>query len=1068
MGGVMGSFFFSKKNNDKSQVTPITSLRVQSAVEGVAIPMLWGQSRISGNMIWYGDFTAIAVQQQQGGKGGGGGGGKGQQGNVTYNYSVSMALALCEGPIKSVARAWVGTSDNGTAAGLGFELFTGEYTQAAWGYLTTKHPDQALNYRGIAYLAQAGLQLGTATEIQNYSFEVKGAISDAAPGIPDANAKDVLVDILTNVHYGVPGWPADRIGNLDQFSDYSMATGMLVSPALTDQNDAAQFLNVFFQALNCGPRWSSGKLDVVPWGDSPVTGNGVQFTPDVQPLYDLTNDDFQSNQGSLGSGNASGQPITAVRTPPEQRLNCVVLEYLDRVNDYNPTVTQDKDEASVQQYSLKSSDTRGAHFICLGAAARLSAHLQLIREQIAVVYSFTLDASFVLIDVEDIVTLTRPEMGLARQGVRITEIQENQDGTLTFTAEEFLGTSGAPKFGQQASSGYAPNMNADPGDINPPIIFEPSDQLGAVDSPTGGGLQVWAAVSGVDKALWGGCNVYASYDGVTFSYIDRVLGPARMGVLAADLPAFPVNPTGANIDQDHVLKVDLSMSGAALISGTTQDATLLNTACFVGGEIIAYRDAVLTSASAYSLSYLVRGAYGTDSSMALQSKLTGSPFARLDQGILKIPFDQSRIGSTIYLKFQSFNIYGGGLQDISTLPVHTYTITGSALASPLPIVQNLRLAYNDGFNRLWWDDIVDFRTGIRYKIFKGDTFVGAEQVDDVAHAPFNAFGNGTYWVVAYCQPVPALYVMSEEPASIGVIGAMLVSNLVHTSDQQAEGWPGIFSNGVAKDGVDPNAFIRLGGSGNILDDTDILNNPDVLNYGGIAAQGTYEVAPKDYIDVGYVADCSVEVTWKGVGVPVGSDILSIADFLNTPDILGSASTQYVTVKPQIALADTADFDFFNPPDFFDPPDRDVFTSGINWSDWQDYAPGTYRCRFVKLRLLLQTVDPQTIAYDLSFKFNVSVPARIDHYPNVTVPADGVMIRFIPDDAATAYSPFNGGPPVGGSQNQPLPMVQFNPVNAPGLTPVIDDLSLASLTFHFEDASGTHVAVANCGVQVEGY
>jgi hypothetical protein len=1066
----MGSFFATKSNSDTQQAAPLTALRVQSAVEGVPITILWGQNRLSGNLIWYGDFHATAVNNgSAGGKGGAmGGGGKGSQGSVTYNYSTALALALCEGPIVSVDRAWVNTAVD-TAAKLGFELLTGSYTQGPWGYLASKHPDQALNYRGLAYLAQAGLQLGSSTEVPNYSFEVKSAISDAVPGAPDANPRDVVVDLLTNPYYGVPGWPAGALESLLQYSNYCLATGLLVSPVLATQQEAGAFFSALFQATNSSPRWSGGKLDVIPWGDQPVTGNGVAFIPDVQPLYDLTNDDFQANQGSVGSGAAgSGQPITAVRSPPEDRLNTVTIEILDRSNDYNPTVFQDKDEASIQQYGLKPSDTRSTHFFCLAAAARLSVHLQLVREQIALLYSFTLPASFILIDVEDLVTLTRPEMGMYRVGVRITEIQENTDGTLTFTAEEFLATAGAPKYGKQASAGFNPNTNVDPGDINPPIIFEPSDQLGSTASPNGGGLQVWAAVSGQDPGLWGGCNVYASYDGITYAYIDRILGPARMGVLTAPLASFPNNPTGQNIDQTGEIDVDISESAATLLSGTTLDATSLNTACYVGGEIIAYRDALLTGTSRYALTYLVRGAYGTEANMVSQTKLPGSPFARLDQGILKIPYEQSRINSTVYLKFQSFNVWGGGLQDVSQLAAHTYVLTGFALATPLPAVENLRLVYSDGFNRLWWDDVTDFRTAIRYKIFKGDTFLGAEQVDDVAHAPFNAFGTGTYWVVAYCQPVPGLYVQSETPTSIGVIGSMLIKNMLFISDQQAAGWPGIFSNGVAKDGVDPVAFIRLGGAGDILSDPDILANPDVLNYGGVVMSGTYEIGPQDYVDVGYLADCAVNATWKGVGVPVGQDVLSIADFLNTPDVLGSYSTQFVNVKVQIATAETADFDFFNPSDFFDPPDRDVFTSGIHWSEWQDYAPGTYRARFIKLRLILETVDPQTIAYDLVFKYEVSIPARIDHYPNVTVPVGGVTIRFIPDDSETAYAPFNGGPPVGGTHNQPFPVVQFNPVNAAGLTPIIDSLTLADLSFHFEDASGSHVAVANCGVQVEGY
>ncbi len=1035
----MGSWFQSKKQ-DRQQTQPMSGLRVQSSIEGKPIPRGWGQARVAGNLIWYGDFSAVAIQQKSGGggKGGGatGGGGKGQQGNVQYSYYTSFALGVCEGPIASIDRAWVNKSVGNIPAQFALEVFNGDYAQLPWGYLSTAHPDQALNYRGLAYVAQAGLFLGSSAELPNYSFEVTFDISWATDDIPDANPRDVVVDFLTNPYAGVPSWPSGRLASLDNYADACQAAGLFVSPIITEQAEASSFLTALLAATNATARWSSGMLDIVPWFDEPITGNGVTYTPDVTPEFDLVNDDFLPSDGD-------GQPIQSKRRPPNERTNALTLEYLSRDDAYDPVVVDAKDQASIQQYGLRPSDVRNAHMICLGDAARLSAYLQLAREQIPNTYSFTLGARFIMLDVEDIVTLTRPEMSMYRQAVRIIEITENDDGSLSMEAEEFNGTVGAPRYGRQATEGYEPNTNVDPGGINDPIIFEPTDQLGAVDSPLGGGLQVWAAISGVDTALWGGCNIYASYDGVTFSYVGDVKGPARMGVTTAPLPAFGVNPTGPNVDETNTLAVDLSMSASSLLSGTTDDALGLNTASYVGGEIIAYRDATLTGPNAYDLDYLVRGAYGTEGAMIAGAKPAGTKFARLDQGIFKMPYDQSRIGSTIYLKFQSFNIWGGGLQDIADVPAYTYELTGEAMVSPLPDVQNLRDAYTDGFMELSWDEVTDFRSGIRYKIFEGATYEGAVQRADQAHPPFKFQGSGTFWVIAYCQPVPGRYVYSENATSRAVVGNMLTENVVITSNQKADGWLGTFTN-MGMEGIPPNAIIRLSGADDILADPDVLVNPDILNAGGIVASGYYTIPAADRINLGRVGDIYLNATWSIAGSPVGGDILTEPDVLAMPDVLGSESTQYVDGWIEVRTSD----------------------DGVTWSDWQKYMPGVFHTNWIDLRFGLSTVNPAVIAYGLEFTFTASVPARIDHYQAMTVTGAGLTITFEPDDASTP-APFNGGPLVGGVNNTTLPFYQFTWPNQAGDVLVIDSLTLSNCVFHIENA-GLPVTRTNVNATFEGY
>jgi hypothetical protein len=792
----------------------------------------------------------------------------------------------------------------------------------------------------------------------------------------------------------------------------------------------------------------------------------ASYIPDTEILYDFTIDDMLPNQGSIGQGAGGGNlPLIVVRKPRDAMLNSIKVEYLDRNNAYNPVDIEYKDEASITAFGrTRAGSVKQFHFFCTASAAQQSAVLQLGREQIARTFQWTVGKHFILIlRVLKLVTVT---VGIYnRQPVRITEIQENTDGSITITGEEFLGTATSPLYGTQAANGFQRNFNADPGSINPPIIFEPTDELSNALSP-GGGLVIAGAVSGINTALWGGCHVWASYDGSTYERVGAIFGPARMGVLTAALPSVTANPTGPTIDTTSVLSVDLSESAGTLASGTALDATSLNTRCFVGpalgpgqGEIISYETAALTAAAKYNLTYLVRGAYGTEAEIATWP--VGTSFARLDQGIFAFPYDQSRIGSTLYLKFTSFNIYQGGEQSLANVGAIKYTITGSALASPLPSVTNVYSNYEAGFQKIYWDEIEDFRNGIVYEIREGATFASALFLRTQAHPPFIAQGNGTFWITGRCQPISGLTVYSEAPVSIAIAGNQLTSNIIKSWDEQATGWPGTFDNGIGVSGGN----LRLGGAGNILTDADILSTPDLLSYGGVIVDTPlyYTVGSAHYIDIGYVAQAAVNGSTTIVGVPIGQNVLTIPNVLTIADFLGAASTPYVDGWLEISVSQTG-IDVFAPPDVFNLGGaNDVFSDTYAWGSWQKFVPGVFPGRVFQMRLALESFDPNTTAEALSFTWSVQVPARIDHYNALSVPSGGLTITFKPDGAATA-APFNFGP-----NNSAVPYVNvtFPDPSGARLADYTASLTLSQVTISFVDTSGNPVAVSKVNVDVEG-
>ena len=697
------------------------------------------------------------------------------------------------------------------------------------------------------------------------------------------------------------------------------------------------------------------------------------------------------------------------------------MECLDRTNSYNTAIIEAQDLAFIETYGLRQSQSKQLHLFADTNACRISTQLQLQRQGIRNTYQFTLDQRYVLLDPMDIVTLTDAALGLNRQPVRITEITENDDGSLSMTAEEYLaGIGNAPLYSFQQGLGFNANYNISPGNANAPVIFEPPARLAEA-------LEVWLAVSG--GPVWGGCDVWISSDGNSYKNVGRITGSARIGVLTAALPAITQAPVGQTVDIADTLTVDLSQSNGQLLSGTLSDANALTTLCYVDGELMAYETATLVGGNLYNLTYLVRGAYDSP----IGSHMAGGAFARLDGGVFTIPYTQDFIGTVLYIKLVSFNIYGGGQQQISNVQPYTYTLQGTAFSSPLPDVTNLTTSYVANITQLTWQEISDFRP-VLYEVRKGAAWVGAQVLGRVAHPPFSVQGNGTYWVSAYSQPVAGLQVYSLEPQDIVISGAQIVSNVIATWDEAATGWSGVVSGSVAVVG----SIVRTTGSGNILTDTDFLNTPDLFNYGS-EGNGTYEIPVAHRINIGRVVPCSVLINWTSIGQKITDNILSIADYLNYQDVLDYAASANTNVYPEIALSQ----------------------DGSTWGAWQQYAAGSYSAMAFKARMQIQTNDPVVEAILQGFVFEVDVPDRDDHYVGLSIPADGRSLSFTPDGASSP-APFNGGP-----QGSPsTPSVQVTILNAQaGDVAVISSITLSGCTIQVLNGGGVARSV---NVLAEGY
>lgn len=168
----MGGIFGGGAQSVSTSSPIITSVRIQTSAYGTPIPLVYGRTRIAPNLLDYTDFTATPHTTTTSGGGGKGGGGASSS-NTTYTYTAATLFAIAQGPIHDVPMVFVGKNKRSLAS-LNLSLFSGTMDQAPFGYMTSKHPAQALAYPGLAYAASGAYDLGDNAELGNHNFEVIG------------------------------------------------------------------------------------------------------------------------------------------------------------------------------------------------------------------------------------------------------------------------------------------------------------------------------------------------------------------------------------------------------------------------------------------------------------------------------------------------------------------------------------------------------------------------------------------------------------------------------------------------------------------------------------------------------------------------------------------------------------------------------------------------------------------------------------------------------------------------------------------------------------------------------
>ncbi len=640
MSGVFGLFGGGGETIIRGE--KIGDFQINTASYGEVVPDILGTTRVAGNVIYYDDFTAHEHRtSQRAGKGGGH-----TTTQISYTYTVAVAIAISEGPVTGIGRVW---RDKDVyqypQSEIMMTFYDGRLGQTPWSYVQSKHPDKALPYSGLAYMAGV-VDLGTQASLPVYNFEVRGKLLDTGDGI-DVNPADYISYVLRNI-----GINEAEIDGLDNYRKYCANADLLIStPPSTKEQKAQEIVNDIAEFTNAYVFWSNDRLKIVPLADKPVGA----WSPDTEIKYDLTADDFLPQ--------SDGTLVMYKRKDSSECYNQATVEFINRDNGYEKEAVSFDVVADIQANGLRPAPLKSIHYLYTKKRASYVAE-QLAMRQLYLKnqYTFKLDWAFCRLEPGDLLTITDEQSGLNRRVVVVTDVQEAVDGELTITAVgKPPGIYSPARYDVHEVDRPFVDFNAEPPNVENVTIIQPPGDVG-------GGNELLVGVTAPNG--WGGCHVWVSDSGDSYKLLGAINQQARIGYITSSITATDT-------------AVTVKMYNGTLKSGTAEDATRGNTLCWIGGECFSYETATLQSDGTYRLSGLVRGQYGT----IARAHSVNARFSRLDEAFYRSKYRDEDIDKTLYFKFTSMNIFGGHEQSLSDVQATSYVVQSYYI----PEVENMSL-----------------------------------------------------------------------------------------------------------------------------------------------------------------------------------------------------------------------------------------------------------------------------------------------------------------------------------------------------------------------------------------
>lgn len=162
LGGVVDRGIVNALSPARQRGPRLETLRVQSSADGAPMACAFGRARVTGQVIWAARFLEKRNAQ---------GGGKGGPKTVDHAYSLSFAVAICEGPIDGVGRVWADGQPL-DLRGVTMRVYRGTEVQTPDALIEAVEGESSA-YRGTAYAVFEDMAIGAfGNRVPQLSFEV--------------------------------------------------------------------------------------------------------------------------------------------------------------------------------------------------------------------------------------------------------------------------------------------------------------------------------------------------------------------------------------------------------------------------------------------------------------------------------------------------------------------------------------------------------------------------------------------------------------------------------------------------------------------------------------------------------------------------------------------------------------------------------------------------------------------------------------------------------------------------------------------------------------------------------
>ena len=293
LGGVADRALFGARPQPRIVVGPrLPDLHVTASTEGAAIARVFGRVRVGGQIIW-----ATALKETQSVEKVKSGGGKGaprqKTFNVTYTYSVSFAVALCEGPITALGQVYADGRPI-RLADYAARIYLGDETQGPDPKIeAVEGAGHAPAYRGVAYIVFDDLPLA------GFGNRVPVITAEVIRRPPAAAGRPALEDLLTAVTL-IPG-----MGEFAYATDPVTAVGFGTVAGQNLVSGGVDVLKALDQLAAEAPRCRHVSL-VVAWHGTDLRLAACRIVPKVETARKETVPEWLAG----GVTRAAAQPVS--------------------------------------------------------------------------------------------------------------------------------------------------------------------------------------------------------------------------------------------------------------------------------------------------------------------------------------------------------------------------------------------------------------------------------------------------------------------------------------------------------------------------------------------------------------------------------------------------------------------------------------------------------------------------------------------------------------------------------------------------------------------------------------